>query len=51
MKRLTKADAGWLKKLLVIVEFIYQEYPELFSEEDEDDLKVARELIRSLDNE
>ena len=48
MIHLTKPDAEWLAKLLDIVDFIYQEYPELFSKEDEETLAIARELIRSI---
>jgi hypothetical protein len=48
MIHLTKADAQWLAKLLDIVEYIYQEYPELFNKEDEETLAIARELIRSI---
>jgi len=48
MIHVTRPDVEWLLKLLDIVEYIYQEYPELFTEEEEDTLKVAGELIRSL---
>lgn len=45
---MNKPDALWLLKLLEIVEYIYGEYPELFSEEDEETLKITGEIIRSL---
>lgn len=48
MIHLTKADAQWLAKLLDIVEYIYQEYPELFTKEEEETLAIARQLIRSI---
>ena len=48
MIHVTRPDVVWLTRLLDIVEYIYQEYPELFTEEEEDTLKVAGELIRSL---
>lgn len=48
MIHITRADAQWLKALLNIVEYIYQEYPELFSKEDEEALAIAGELIRSI---
>ena len=41
-------DVAWLAKLLVIAEYIHKEYPELFTKEEEETLKVAGELIRSL---
>jgi hypothetical protein len=46
---LTIPDIKWLKKLLDIVTFIYKEYPELFSTEDEETMKIAGELIGRLD--
>lgn len=45
---LTRPDVEWLTKLYAIVSYVYEDYPELFSKEDEDTLKVAGELIRSL---
>jgi len=51
MMIVTKPDVGWLVKLLVIVTYIHREYPELFNEEDEETLKIARQLIGSLDDE
>lgn len=48
MINITKADAGWLLKLLTIVEEIYEDYPELFSTSDEETLLIAQQLIRSI---
>jgi hypothetical protein len=45
---MNKADAQWLAKLIAVIDYIYQEYPELFSKEDEETLAIARELIGSL---
>lgn len=45
---MNKANALWLLKLLDIVEYIYKEYPELFSKEDEETLAIAGEYIRSI---
>lgn len=45
---MNKADAQWLLKLLDIVEYIYQEYPELFTKEDEETLAITGEYIRSM---
>lgn len=48
MTHLTPPDAEWLTKLMEIIDFIHQEYPELFSKEDEETLDIARQLIRSI---
>jgi hypothetical protein len=48
MINVTNADVMWLGRLLIITEYIYQQYPELFNEEDEETLKIAGELIRSI---
>ena len=48
MINITRADAQWLKALLDMVEYLYQEYPELFSKEDEEALAIAGQLIRSI---
>ena len=45
---ITQADVVWLGRLYIIAQYIYEQYPELFNEEDEETLKVAGELIRSL---
>lgn len=48
MIHLTKPDVNWLTKLLDVVEGIHDDYPELFSKEDRETLKITRQLIRSL---
>ena len=48
MIHLTKADADWLLKLLEIAEANYEDYPELYSVRDEEVLKIAGQLIRSI---
>lgn len=48
MIHLTKPDAAWLLKLLIIIEEIYEDYPELLNAEDEEVLKITGELIRSI---
>ncbi len=48
MIQLTQADVMWLGRLLIVTEYIYTQYPELFNEEDEETLKIARELIKGL---
>lgn len=48
MQNIGRPDVEWLSKLLQIVVFIYAEYPELFTEEDEETLKIVGQLIRSL---
>lgn len=45
---ITNADAQWLLKLLDIAEWVHDEYPELFTKEEEETLAVCRELIRSI---
>jgi len=46
MPDLTKADLKWLLTFIDNYEYVYDAYPELFNESDEDDLKVARQLIK-----
>lgn len=48
VSHVTNADVDWLIKLVDIVEWVYAEYPELFSKEDEETLAIAGQLIRSL---
>lgn len=48
MIHLTRPDAEWLRKLLDLAEANYEDYPELFSKQDEEVLKIAGELIRSI---
>lgn len=44
---ITPADQVWLETLLDLVEDLLEDYPELFSDEDEDIIAVAGQLIRS----
>ena len=48
MINLTKPDAEWLAELLVVVEGIREDYPELFSKNEIATLMVAGQLIRSI---
>ena len=48
MINITRPDAQWLLRLLEMTEWIHSEYPELFTEEEEEALKVSGELIRSI---
>ena len=48
MTTLTQADVMWLGRLLVVIEYIYEHYPELFTKEDEETLKIARQLIEEI---
>lgn len=46
MPNLTKADLTWLLRFIENYDYVMDAYPELFKESDEDDLKVARQLIK-----
>lgn len=48
MIHLTRPDAVWLERLLNVIEDIHEDYPELFTKQDEETLAVAGELIRSI---
>lgn len=48
MHNIGRPDVEWLAKLLKILEEVHQDYPELFSKEDEETMKIAGQLIRSL---
>ena len=48
MIHLSRPDVEWLDKLLAMVKFIHEEYPELFSDEDEETLLIAEQLIKEL---
>ena len=48
MINITKADSGWLLRLLIITENIFEDYPELFTDEEEETLRIAAQLIRSI---
>ena len=51
MPRLSKADLVWLLKFVDNYKYVYDAYPELFNKEDEDDLKVARQILEEKINE
>jgi len=46
MSVLTKADLTHLLKFIENYEFNYQEYPELYSKDEEDELKVVKQLVK-----
>jgi hypothetical protein len=48
MIHLTKPDATWLLKLLIVVEENHEDYPELFTKSQEETLLVAGQLIRNI---
>lgn len=48
MITLTNSDVMWLGRLLIVVEYIHTQYPELFNDEDEETLKIARQLIEGM---
>lgn len=48
MIHITQADAQWLLALLKIVEEVYEAYPELFNDKDEEVLFVTGQFIRSI---
>lgn len=48
MIHLTKPDVTWLVKLLQMTIYIQKEYPELFSDEDEEVLLIVTQLIKEL---
>ena len=42
----TKADLIWLLKFVDNYEYVLDAYPEMFDEEDIDDIKVVKQLLR-----
>ena len=48
MINITRGDAAWLLKLLLIIESNHEAYPELFTSEEEETLKITAEIIRSI---
>lgn len=48
MTRISRADVEWLMKLLVIIEYFRDEFPEEFNNDDDETIKIAGQLIRSL---
>ena len=48
MINLTRGDAAWLLKLLIVAEGAHEDYQELFSSEEEETILIAGELIRGI---
>lgn len=44
--RITKADLLWLLKFVDNYQYVFEAYPELFKQEDEDDLKVVKQILK-----
>lgn len=44
--RISKADLLWISKFIDNYEFNYVEYPELYSKDDEDDLKIVKQIVK-----
>lgn len=44
-RSLSRADLQWLREALSICREKLEDYPEIFSDEDEDTLKVAEEIL------
>ena len=48
MINITRSDVAWLLKLLLIIEANHTAYPELFTLEEEETIKIAGQLIRGI---
>jgi hypothetical protein len=46
MPEVSKVDLLWLKKFVDNYEYVLDAYPELFTEEDIDDIKVVGQLLQ-----
>ncbi len=46
MTSVTQADLQWLLTFVDNYEYVLKAYPELFSKDDIDDMKVVRQLIK-----
>ena len=44
--QLTKADLLHIYRFVLLYEFNYEEYPELYSKDEEDELKIVKQLIQ-----
>jgi hypothetical protein len=44
--RINHPDLIWLRLFVENYEYVLKAYPELFSKEDEDDLKVVKQIIK-----
>lgn len=51
MSEMTKPDLKWLLKFVENYEHVLHAYPELFKEEDEDDMKIVRQILEEKINE
>lgn len=45
MTTLTRPDLTWIRKFLQNYEDLLEEYPELFSVEDIEDIKIVRQIV------
>jgi hypothetical protein len=45
MSELTKADLQWVLRFVENYEYLIEEYPELFTVEDIDDVKVVKQIL------
>lgn len=48
---LTNPDLHWLKKLVELILHTYEDYPELFSKDEEEVIQVCRQLVEEKVNE
>jgi hypothetical protein len=46
MATLTRADLLWIMRFVDNYQYLVREYPELFSKDDIDDVKVVKQLIK-----
>jgi len=46
MSEISRADLTWLLRFVENYEFVFNAYPELFNQEDEDDLKVVKQILK-----
>ena len=51
MSELTKAELKWLLTFVDNYEYVYDAYPELFNESDEDDMKIVKQILEEKLNE
>jgi hypothetical protein len=45
MSGLSKADLQWIKKFVDNYEYVVETYPELFTMDDIDDMKIASQIL------
>ena len=51
MSELTKPELKWLLTFVDNYEHVFNAYPELFKEQDEDDMKVVKQILKEKINE